>query len=140
MKTLTYKNLRNIKYFIFLIAISFISCSFDECGAGPAPPPPPVINVTYSSSGSSNAKFFQESNERLSINSISVEMTSESSSIYIDNMNFGYPYLIINANEKHLIKEYNNIQHGQKWTFTFNGLSLTTGINFSVTSSIHITN
>jgi hypothetical protein len=138
METIKNKNLVQFKYLVLIALISFISCSFDECGStGYTPPPPPVIDVSNVLSGT-KAKFYFNSNERLTLKSIEVEMTKDNS-IYRDYIIFRYPYLICKASETHIIKEYANAQNGQMWTFTFNGVSLTTGINFSVTSSCYIT-
>lgn len=134
MKTSNIKNLKKAKYLAFLVIISFISCSFSECGTGYSTPPDPVIDVTYSPNGT-GAKFYMTSNERISLKSISVEMTN-----FNDFIKIGYPYLICEPGSKHIIKEYSNISSGQKWTFTFSGMSLTTGINFAVSKSIYINN
>jgi hypothetical protein len=147
MKTLlTYlkndKFILRFKYFVVFPALFMMLCSFDNgCGdegtpsgcSGVSTPPPPVFNISYAQGDNGKGKFYFTSNERIVLQSINVVQDS----IYVvETINFEYPYLVCEAGDNHIINEYSEVQAGQKWTFTFTGMSKSTGYSFSTLASV----
>jgi hypothetical protein len=130
------------KYFVVFPALFMMLCSFDDSCSGEgtpsgctgvSTPPPPVFNITFTQGSNGKGKFYFTSNERIVLQSINVVRDS----IYVvETINFEYPYLVCEAGDNHIINEYSEVQAGQKWTFTFTGMSKSTGYSFQTWSSI----
>jgi hypothetical protein len=124
MKTIKSKNINKFKYVLFSMMLVFICSGFDEgCEPTPAPAPP----IFYISSESSNnlIKYYFKCSEKVVIEKIEVRSYEN----LIENINFGYPFLVSNANETHLIKSYPPSSYASM--FYFSGVSRTTGNHFT---------
>lgn len=117
------KAAQKIYYTIVCIILPLMLCSFDECGGEPSPPPPTIQILSESSNN--QTKFYFKPNEKVVIEKIEVKSAGQ----LLYNIIFGYPFLVCNANEKHVINTYSNVLNG--YEFFFSGVSKTTGYRFN---------
>lgn len=137
-----HKLIIRIKYALFGLILMGMSCGYENCTSddtatgvgcnGNPPPPPPVFIITYEQQNNNKTKFFFNTNEDVLLNKIETMLDSAA----IETINFGYPYLISKAYSTHIIKDYNNSLPQQRWTFTFTGISQTTGNSFTTSGEI----
>lgn len=133
-----------IKYFVIFPMLLMTLCSFDDdCGGSSQPtgctgvsaPPDPVFNLSFTQEDNGRGKFYFTSDQRIVLQTIEVRKDSIFS---IETINFQFPYLVIELGNNHLINVYNDVQPGHTWTFTFTGMSKTTGYFFSTPASLLI--
>jgi hypothetical protein len=131
-----------MKYFVVFPMLLMTLCSYDGgcddsnptspgCSGKPSPPEP-VFNISFTQVDTGKGKFYFTCDQWIVLHSIEVRKDSVYS---VETINFQFPYLVIELGNNHLINVYNDVQPGHAWTFTFTGMSKTTGNPFTVSAS-----
>lgn len=131
-----------LKCYVIFPVLLMTLCSFDGgcddnptssgCNV-PTPPPDPVFNISFTQVDTGKGKFYFTCDQWIVLQSIEVRKDSVYS---VETINFQFPYLVCEMGNTHVINEYKGIEPGHVWTFTFTGMSKTTG-NYFTTSAYY---
>lgn len=139
----TRKVIIRIKYFVIFPLLLMTLCSYDGgcddsnpqstgCNAV-QPPPDPVFTISFTPVDTIKGKFYFTCDQWIVLKSIEIRKDSV---ISIETINFQFPYLVCEIGNTHVINEYKDVEPGHVWTFTFTGMSKTTG-NYFITSAYY---